>query len=93
MDLPQVQMIRLQPPQALVEHLHRQRRIAPMRTNLRHQEDLVATPLKPFAQPVLRLPPVVLPAVVEKRDAPVHSAMDNLDRRLFILRGTQMMPA
>jgi len=68
-DLPQVEVIGPEPSKRLLEHAEGELAAAPVRADLRHQENLVAPPLERLAQPVLGLAVVVLPAVVEERDA------------------------
>src|SRR5689334_10853767 len=51
-----------------------------MRAHLRHQEDLVPTTLERPAQQVFGLAVVILPTVVEERDAGVHGFVDEPDR-------------
>ena len=46
-DLPQVEVVGLEPAQRLVEHLHGQVRAAAVRADLGHEEDLVAAPFRP----------------------------------------------
>ena len=52
-DLPQVEVIGLQPPQRLLEHTEGQRSAPAVRADLGHQEDLVPTTLERPAEDVL----------------------------------------
>ena len=92
MDLPKIEVIGLEPTQALLQHLHRQARISPMRTHLSHQKDLVAQALQPLAQPVFRFAAVVLPATVKKRNTAIDRTMNDFDGCTFILGLAKMMP-
>ena len=76
-DHPKVEVVGLQPPQRLLEHLHRPlappaRQRVPVRANLRHQENLVPRPLERMPHPLLRAPAVVVPGILEK----IHPAFD-----------------
>ena len=90
-NLPEVEMIGLQPAQRLFQHLHRQSRLAAVGADLGHQEDLVATALQAFAHPDLRLAAVVLPAVVEEGDAAVDGLLHEANRCLLVGRVAQVM--
>ena len=85
-DLPEVDVVGLQPAQALFEHLRGERGVAAVGADLGHQEGLVAPALEALAQPVFGLAPAVLPAAVIEGDAAVESRVDKLDRGLLILR-------
>jgi hypothetical protein len=92
-DLPQVQVVSLQPPQGLVEHLHRQPGAAAVRADLRHQEHLVALAAQRPAEPVLGAAVPVLPAVVEERDAGVDGLVDGPDGLLHGLVVAEVVAA
>jgi len=74
-DLPQVEVVRLQPLQRLLQLLHRDLAVTPVGADLGHQEDLVAPVVDGFAHPGLALALVVVPGVVQKRDARVDGRM------------------
>ena len=92
-DLPQVEMVGLQPAQRLLEHLQRQVRAAAVRADLGHQEDLVAPALEGPAQPVLGSAVLVLPAVVEEGDAGVDGLVDEPDRLVDGLEVAEVVAA
>ena len=92
-DLPEVEMVGLQAPQRLLQHLHGQFLAAAVRANLGHQEDFVAPALEAAAHPVFRLAVVVFPAVVEERDARVDGLVDQLDGVVHGLQIAEMMSA
>ena len=75
-DLPQVEMIGLQPAQRLFQHLHGEASVAAVRADLGHQEDFVAAALQALAHPVFGFAAVVFPAVVEERDAAVDGLLN-----------------
>src|SRR5438552_12811020 len=79
-DLPEVEMIRSQPRQRVVELTHRDLPVAAVRTHLGHQEDLVAPALQRVPQPLLAPAVVVLPGVVEECQARVDRLVDEGDR-------------
>ena len=91
-NLPQIQMIRLQPRQRLLEHLHRQAAIAPMRADLRHQKNLVALPLQRRAHPSFGFSAVIFPAVIEKGHASIDRPMHNVDRGFLVRCLADVMP-
>ncbi len=78
-DLPEVQVICLEPPERLFEHLQGELPAPPVGADLGHQEDLVAPVPECPPEPVLGLAVVVLPAVVEERDTGVHCLVDEPD--------------
>src|ERR1700688_764575 len=81
MDLPQVQMIGLIPPQRVFEHLHRKLAASPMGADLCHQEHLVAAPVpKRPSQDGLGLDVVILPSVIEESNACVYRLVNELHR-------------
>ena len=86
-------MVCLQPPQALLQHLRRQRCVAPVSADLGHQKDLVPKAFDSLPQPVFRFATVVFPAAVEECDAAVDRAVDDLYCGLLIFRGAKMMAA
>ncbi len=92
-NLPEVDVIGLQPAQALFEHLSGECAVAAMRADLGHQEGLVTPSFEAFAEPVLGLAAAILPATVIKDDAAVQSRMDKFDCGLFVLGYTDMMSA
>ena len=93
MNLPQIQVIGLQPPQRLLQHLHREILIAAVGADLGHQEHAVAPALQRFAHPVFGLAAMIFPAVVEEVDPAVDRLVDDPDRRLLVLRVAEVMSA
>jgi len=79
-NLPQIEMIRLQTTQGLFQHHHRERRITTVRANLRHDERSGApTSAQPHAEELFRAVVVVFPRVVEERDAAVDGLVHDVD--------------
>src|SRR6185503_12108789 len=78
-NLPEVEVIGLQPAQRLFELPHRLAPVAAVRTHLRHQEDLVPAAGERLAHDFLRLAVVVFPRVVHERDAGVDRGPDDAD--------------
>ena len=77
MNLSNIEIIRLQSPERLLEHTHRDLLIATMGAYLSHQDDFVALAVKSIAYPFFTLAVMVIPAVVEKVDAIVDGFIDN----------------
>ena len=92
-NLPEIEMIGLQPAQRLLEHFRGKCGIAAVCTDLRHQENLIAQAFEPLAHPVLGFAAVILPAVVEESDSAVDCLIANLDGGGLILCIAKMMPA
>ena len=92
-DLPEVEMIGLEPLQRFVEHLQREFLVAPVRTDLGHQEHFVAASLERASEPVLAPAFPVLPAVVEEGDAAIDGSMREPVRLGVALRVAEMVPA
>src|SRR5579862_9771900 len=95
-NLPEVQVVGLQSAQGFLEHPHGKRGVPSVRANLGHKENLIPQYLeflKAFAHPVLRFPPVILPAIVKKRHSSVDRLANDLDRGFFILRVAEVMPS
>ena len=90
-NLPEIEMVGLQPSQGFFQHGHGQGCTAPMRADLGHQEDLVPTALETAPEPILCPAVPVLPTVVEKRDSRVDRLMDQLDRKVDGLGVAQMV--
>ena len=84
-------MVRLQPSQALFEHLSGQGGVAPMGADLGHQKDLVPQAFDSLTQPVFRFSAVVFPTAVEERDTSIDGAMDDLYCGFLIFCGAKMM--
>ena len=80
-DLPEIEVVGLQPAQALLQLDHRVRRRAVVGAVLGHQEDLVAVAIlrQRHAHAPLRLVVVVLPGVVHEGDAVVDGGVDEAD--------------
>ena len=64
-----------------------------MGADLRHQEDLVATPFQTIAHPNFRLAAMILPAVVEEGDAAIDGFLHDADRGLLVSGVAQMVAA
>src|ERR1700722_12048103 len=92
-DLPQIQMIGLESAQRFFEHPHRQRLIAPVRANLRHQENLVALSFEARAHPDFAFPAMIFPAIVEEIDPAVDRLRNQADGRLLVFGIAQMVPS
>ena len=90
-DLPKVQMIGSQAAQRLVEHMQRKRLVPPMRTHFRHEENVLPASLQGAPHPNFALPPVILPAVIEKRNAAVDRLMDDALGGLLVRRVAEVM--
>ena len=86
-------MVALEPAQRLRELPHRDSSIAPVRADLRHQEDVIPPVDERFSHALFALPLVVFPSVVHERDAGVDRGVHDADR--FALRSNQpqMIPA
>src|ERR1700733_13113716 len=82
--LPKVEMVGLQTPQRLFQHLQRQARIATMGARFGHQENFVPPPLQARAHPDFRFSAAILPTIIEKGNSSIHSPMDDLDRSFFV---------
>ena len=79
--LPEVEVVRPEPTQRLLEHAHRRLRVAPVRADLGHEEDLLPPAVgERFPHARLAQAVVVLPRVVHERDARVHGAMQQRGR-------------
>ena len=91
--LPQIQVIRLQPIQRLFEHLHRESGVSPMSTDLSHKKDAIAFSFQARAHPVFCLAAMVLPAIVEERDAVIDSLADQAHSSWFVRCRSEMMSA
>jgi len=92
-DLPKIEMIRLQTAQRFFEHAKGDGFIAAMSTDLGHEKDLPALAFEPAAHPNFGLAAVVLPAVIEECDAAVNCASDQLVRGLLVLGVAEMVTA
>src|SRR3982751_5008858 len=93
MNLPEIEVIGLQPPQRLFQHLHRQLGTAAVRAYLGHQENLLAAALERPAHPILRSAVEVLPAVIEKIDAGSNGLVNEFDRLLDAAQAADVMAA
>jgi hypothetical protein len=92
-DLPEVEVVGLQPAQRLVEHLQRQGGAAAVGADLGHEEGLVAPALEASAEPVLGAAVPILPAVVEKGDAGIDGFLDKPDGLLDRLEVAEVVAA
>src|SRR5580658_9946515 len=86
-------MVGLQSAETLLEHLHGQGGITPMRTNLSHQKCFVARILQSLSQPVFGFAAVVFPTAVKEGDPAVKGAMDDGEGGRFIRGCVKMMAA
>ena len=77
-DLPEIEVVRPQALQRLVQLAHRDRGVAPVRADLRHEKYTFATIADRATQSFLALPLVVLPRVVHESDAGVDGGMNDL---------------
>ncbi len=92
-DLPEVEIVGLQAPQRVFELPHRDLGVAPVRADLRHEEDLVATIDDRPAHALLAEPVVVVPGVVEEGDARADGGVHQAHGRLVRLRHAQVPAA
>src|SRR5258708_8668282 len=92
-NLPQIEMVGLQTPQRLFEHLQSQACISPVRTRFRHQKYFVTASLQPSSHPELGLASPVFPAVVVESNSFVDGFLNNADRSLLIGRVAPVMTA
>jgi len=92
-NLPEIEVVGLQPPQRLLELPHRSPGIAAVRADLGHQEHAVATILDRLPHPHLALAVVILPRVVEERDAGIDRGVHDLDGFAFGADLADVVPA
>jgi glyoxylase-like metal-dependent hydrolase (beta-lactamase superfamily II) len=78
-DLPEIQVVRAQPPERVLELAHGDLAVAPVRADLRHQERLLATAGEGLAHSLFAHAVVVVPRVVEERDARVDGLVHQAD--------------
>ena len=91
-DLPNVEVIRLQSAQRILELAHGNVLAASVRARLGHQDDLLAHTRESDTHALLRAAIVIIPGVIEEVYARVHGFADNA--RALILRGCEAeMPA
>jgi len=93
MNLPQIEMVRLQTPKRLFEHLQSQTCIAPVRTRFCHQKYFVTASLQAGSHPELGLASPVFPAVVVESNSVVDGFLNNTHRSFFVGRVAQVMTA
>src|SRR3984957_4045543 len=86
-------MIRLQTTERFLKHSHGYRFVAAVRTYFRHKKDAIAFSLKSRSQPLFRLSPVILPAIVEKCDAAVQRFLHDLRGDLLVVGIPEVMAA
>jgi transcription elongation factor GreA len=79
-DLPEVEVIGLQPSQGLLQHFCRQPSFPAVSADFRHEKDLVAATFEALAHPVFGLATMVFPAVVEEGDAAIDGFLDDANR-------------
>ena len=89
--LPEIQMIRAQPPQRFVQHLEGKLRVPTMRADLRHQKDAIPLADEGATEPVLAAASPIFPAVVEERDAAVDRLVHEADGILHRWGVAEMM--
>jgi hypothetical protein len=93
MNLPQIEMVRLQTPKRLFEHLQSQTCISPVRTRFCHQKYFVTASLQASSHPELGLTSPVFPAVVVESNSVVDGFLNNANRSFFIGCVAQVMTA
>jgi hypothetical protein len=86
-------MIGSVPMQRFFEHLQRKGFVAPMRTDLGHQEYAIAQALQTVAHPDFGLASMIFPAVIEESDAAIHGLPDKAYRGALVRRVSEMMSA
>ena len=92
-DLPKIQMIRLQTTERFLKHSHGNGFVAAVRTYFRHKKNAIAFSFESRSEPLFRLPPVILPAIVEKCDAAVQRFVHDLRGDLLVVGITEVMAA
>src|SRR5579863_161594 len=92
-DLPEIQMIGSEPMQRFLEHTQRQRLVAPMGTDLGHEEHAIAHARQTVAHPDFGLAAMVFPAIVEECNAAIHGLPDKAYRGVNVRRIAEMMAA
>src|SRR5580700_1523172 len=92
-NLPKVQVISLQSVERLLEHLHGQGSVPPVRAHFRHQERFVPAAPQRLAHPIFTFSAMVFPTVVEKRDPVIHGFVNDPYGSLLVLRISQVVSA
>jgi hypothetical protein len=92
-DLPEVEVVRPQPPERFLQLPHAGLAVPSVGADLGHQEDLVAPALQRLPHPFLAAAAVVLPGVVEESHARVHRFVDEPDRLRRGADRTEVIPA
>ena len=77
--LPEIEIVRAQTPQRLLELTHRDLRVAAMRAHLGHQEDPVAPVVDRLPHALFALAVVILPGVVKKVNAGINGFVNDAD--------------
>ena len=78
--LPEVEIIRSQPSQRLLELPHRHFRVAPVRADLRHQENRFTTIFDRATHPLFAFAVVIFPGVVQEVDTRIDRGVNNPHR-------------
>ena len=78
--LPEIEMIGLEPAQRFLELLHRDFRVAPVRADLRHEEHALAAIGNRAPHPRFAFVFVILPRIVQERDARIDGRVDDTGR-------------
>jgi hypothetical protein len=85
-NLPEIETIRAQAPQRIFQLPHRDLAVASVRADLGHEEDAVAAIGDGHAHPLFAQAVVVVPGVVEERDAVVDRGVHQAHRGAIGLR-------
>ncbi len=91
MDLPQVQMVGLQPPQRLFQLPHGNVFAAPMSADLGHHHSVLPLAFERCAHNFFTVPIVIIPGIVEEVDSRIHRNRDNLVGVFLIFRRAQVI--
>src|SRR5260370_16471379 len=89
-NLPQIEMVRLQTPKRLFEHLPSQPCISPVRTRFCHQKYFVTASLQASSHPDLGLTSPVFPAVFVATNSVVAGFLNNANPSFFVVRVAQL---
>ena len=92
-NLPEVEVVGLQSPQRLFELAQRRPSVAPVRADLRHQENFFAPPTERLAHQLLAVAFVVLPRVVHEGEARVNRLVRDADGLALRLRHAEVVAA
>ena len=92
-NLPEVEMVRLEATQRLFEHLHGEGGFAAVSADFSHEKNFVTPALKGAAHPGFGFAVVIFPAVVEKSDAAVDGFLDDASGGLKVFCRTEVVAA